>query len=239
MAPDRSHSPSRSTSRSPAARARVRELAAAVRAAGGGPGRFLFAVTADPHPDLGEQIDLYIGLSAAHLAGDAAPRWTYNGAPPRRLARARRRHARPAHLGLDRLALGDPPGTCGTRSTGTIATIATWSSCPAARSTRAPIPSASTTAPITATSTVCSRCPPPATAGRRCASPRIRRGLQDRALLELAARCAPETTALLAATLVPTALGDAPASGPPSWSTDEALWEQARRTLIALASCAP
>src|SRR5690606_5526388 len=64
------------------ARRPVRALAGAVRAAGGGPGRFHFAVTADPHPALGDAIDLHIGLRAPRLAGDAGPRWTYNGAPP-------------------------------------------------------------------------------------------------------------------------------------------------------------
>lgn len=65
----------------------------------------------------------------------------------------------------------------------------------------------------------------------------IRRGLYDRKLLELAAACDPAATAALAEKLVPTALGDAPATGVPSWPTDEATWELARRELLELASC--
>jgi hypothetical protein len=65
----------------------------------------------------------------------------------------------------------------------------------------------------------------------------LRRGLQDRLLLDLAAACDPVATAALAASLVPRALGDAPVSGDPAWPTDEAAWEQARRKLLALAFC--
>jgi hypothetical protein len=65
----------------------------------------------------------------------------------------------------------------------------------------------------------------------------LRRGQEDRLLLELAAACAPEAAAKLAAELVPVALGDAPKRGTPSWPTDEAAWERARRRLIELASC--
>lgn len=65
----------------------------------------------------------------------------------------------------------------------------------------------------------------------------VRRGLQDRALLDLAARCDPKATAELATELVPHALGDAPVTGDPAWPTDEAVWERARQKLIALARC--
>ncbi|MDQ3367550.1 MAG: hypothetical protein M3680_19180, partial [Myxococcota bacterium] len=68
--------------RTPERRREVRALADAVRAAGGGPGRFHYAVTDAPHADYGDAIDLYISWRAAHLAGDRVQRWTYNGAPP-------------------------------------------------------------------------------------------------------------------------------------------------------------
>ena len=226
--------------RSPAARARVRELAATVRAAGGGPGRFLFAVTADPHPDLGDQIDLYIGLSTAHLAGDAAPRWTYNGAPPRA-----------GSLVLD-------AATPGPRTWGWIGwrwNIPLWYVWDAlywhdrhnrymellpgrALDPRAdPVSFDDGSDHGNLDGVLALPAPGGCRPTLRLAA--IRRGLQDRALLELAARCAPEATARIAATLVPTALGDAPAHGPPSWPTVEGTWEQARRALITLASCAP
>jgi len=66
-----------------AARERVRALGAAVRAAGGGAGRFRLAVTDEPRAEYGDLVDLYISPAAAHLAGDRVARWTYNGAPPR------------------------------------------------------------------------------------------------------------------------------------------------------------
>ena len=65
----------------------------------------------------------------------------------------------------------------------------------------------------------------------------LRRGLQDRALLELAAKCHPKETAALAAKIIPRALGDAPSEGTPAWPTDEAAWETARKQLLELASC--
>jgi hypothetical protein len=70
----------------------------------------------------------------------------------------------------------------------------------------------------------------------------LRRGLQDRALLELLARCAGRDSAdALAARLVPAALGDAGKPGdsrPGAWPTDEAAWEAARiEVLDALAAC--
>ena len=84
-APARCRSRSRSTSRAPpSARAQVRALADAVRAAGGGPATL--SVRGDRRaatPSYGDAIDLYISPLAAHLAGDRVARWTYNGAPPR------------------------------------------------------------------------------------------------------------------------------------------------------------
>jgi hypothetical protein len=63
----------------------------------------------------------------------------------------------------------------------------------------------------------------------------LRRGYQDRALLELASACNKPATDQLAARLVPRALGDA--GHKPSWPSDEAAWEVARRRLLELASC--
>ena len=68
--------------RDAAAFARVEALATAVRAASGGATSFRYAVTAAPSAALRGPIDLYLAGSAAHLAGDAVARWTYNGKPP-------------------------------------------------------------------------------------------------------------------------------------------------------------
>jgi hypothetical protein len=65
----------------------------------------------------------------------------------------------------------------------------------------------------------------------------LRRGLLDRALLELAARCDANAAAAIAADIVPRALGDAGDDREPSWPIDEASWERARRRLIDAASC--
>ena len=62
------------------------------------------------------------------------------------------------------------------------------------------------------------------------------RGLQDRALLDLAARCAPTENAALAARMIPRALGDARDGDAPAWPTDDAAWESARRELLELAA---
>jgi len=64
------------------AQARVREVSGWVRAAGGGPGRFLYAVTHGPTPALGDAIDVYIASDAVR-GGSLPPEraWTYNGAP--------------------------------------------------------------------------------------------------------------------------------------------------------------
>ena len=67
--------------RDPRDRGRVRALAQAVRDAGGGPGRFLYAVTDRPRPEYGDLVDLYVTLEPR--VGDTFTRWTYNGAPPR------------------------------------------------------------------------------------------------------------------------------------------------------------
>jgi hypothetical protein len=224
----------------PADRARVRALAEAVRAAGGGPSTFRFAVTDEPRPEYGDVIDLYISWNAAHLTGDKHDRWTYNGKPPRA-----------GSMVLD-------TRTPGMRTWGWIAhryNIPVWYVWDALywhdrhnlkrRKLALPGPAFSRTDAITfddgddrgnldgvlALPTAAGTCQPTL----RLAA--LRRGLQDRALLELAARCDPAATAKLAAEIVPRALGDAPDTGTPAWPADEATWETARRKLLALASC--
>ncbi len=220
-------------------RQRVRAIADAVHAAGGGRGKLEVAVTDSPHPEYGDAIDLYISWNAAHLdrTRDPPERWTYNGKPPRA-----------GSMTLD-------TATPGLRTWGWIAhrwRIPVWYAWDALywhdRHNRhgAALPGRALDRRDAITfddgddrgnlDGVL------AYPDRRGCRPSLRlealrRGLQDRALLELAARCDPAATAALAAKLVPTALGDAPADGPPSWPTDEAAWEAARRRLLDLASC--
>ncbi|MBS1118361.1 MAG: uncharacterized protein H6Q90_589 [Deltaproteobacteria bacterium] len=224
--------------RTPEARAKVRALAEAVRAAGGGPGTFQFAVTDAPRPEYGDLIDLYISWNAAHLTGDRHERWTYNGLPP--IAGA---------MTLD----AESPGT---RTWGWIAwrwKIPVWYVWDALywhdRHNRkgGPLPGRALDPSIDSVSFTDSEdrgnfdgvlaLPAPDGCQRTLRLASIRRGLQDRALLELAARCDPVATARLAADLVPRALGDARKGDPPAWPTDEAAWERARQQLLELASC--
>ena len=221
--------------RTPEARAKVRALADAVRAAGGGPETFRYAVTAEPHPEFGDAIDLYISWRAAHLAGDPHARWTYNGAPPFA-----------GSLVLD----AETPGT---RTWGWIGwrwQIPVWYVWDALywhdrHNTRGkPKPGRALDPRVDPISfddgedrgnldgvlalPGCKRT-------LRLAA--LRRGLQDRQLLELAAKCDPARASTLAAEVVPHALADA-VGKQRSWSTDEAVWELARRKLVNLASCA-
>jgi hypothetical protein len=220
--------------RTPEQRHRVRALADVVRAAGGGPTRFRFAVTDAPHDEYGDAIDLYISPRAAHLAGDRALRWTYNGAPPYAGA-----------MVLD----AEAPGM---RTWGWIAwrwQIPIWYVWDALywhdRHNRkgAPLPGRAFE-PRDAVSfddgedhgnldgvLALPGCRPTL----RLAA--LRRGYQDRALLELAAAADPAAAAQLAAQLVPRALADAGATA--AWPADEAVWEAARRQLIELAGCQP
>lgn len=219
--------------RTPAARGKLRLLADAVRAAGGGPTTFRLAVTDDPHPEYGDAIDLYISPLAAHLTGDRVARWTYNGAPPRAGA-----------MVLD----AEPPGT---RTWGWIAwrwQIPIWYVWDALywhdrhNRHRAPLPGRALDPRTDAVSfddgddhgnldgaLALPGCQPTL----RMAA--LRRGYQDALLLELAAACNRPAAERLAAQLVPRALGDANATI--SWPADEAAWEAARRALIDLASC--
>jgi hypothetical protein len=218
-----------------ARRLQIRALADAVRAAGGGPGRFRLAVTDDPHPEYGDTIDLYISPLAAHLAGDRVARWTYNGAPP---------HA--GSMVLD----AEPPGM---RTWGWIAwrwQIPIWYVWDALywhdryNLRGAPAPGRALDPrrdPVSFDdgddhgNLDGALVPPGCQPTLRLAA--LRRGYQDLALLELAAACNRPATEQLAAQLVPRALGDA--GSRPAWPADEAAWEAARQQLIELASCRP
>ena len=131
-------------------------------------------------PSYGDLIDLYITLSRA--ATRRAGR--YNGAPPRAgsMVVDARSAGRCARGDGSRGVTRSRSGTRGRRCTGTIAT--TNRALPPRRSTRTATRAASTTARITATSTACSRSPGCHPTLRLEA---LRRGLEDRALLELAA----------------------------------------------------
>jgi hypothetical protein len=211
--------------RKPEARRKVRALADAVRTAGGGPGKLLYAVTDEPRPEYGDAVDLYITLRP-HLA-DQFPRWTYNGAPPRAGAMVLDaetpgprtwgvigwRYQIPVwyvwdalywhdrHNKKRALDLTDPTSFDDGEDHGNLDGVLALPGC---RPTL------------------------------RLAA--LRRGLYDRALLDAAARCDRARTEQLASRLVPRALGDA--EGDPAWPTDEGAWERARRELIELASCA-
>ena len=224
----------------------VRERAARVRAAGAG--RFLYVVTDRPHFVYGDLVDVHASPFAVTREG---PRpgtlWTYNGTPP---------FAGAMILDTDGVAL---------RTWGWIAhrwqvplwyvwDAAYWSDRHNARRRGGP------------------RFPPPTDLDADAVTfddgedhgnldgvlafwgawgpepslrlAALRRGLQDRALLELLATCAgPAAADELAAELVPTALGDAGRPGdsrPGSWPTDEAAWEAARhRILDAILACEP
>lgn len=224
--------------RTPEARAKVRALAQVVRDAGGGPNTFMYAVTDHPRPEYGDLIDLYISWNAAHLTGDKVQRWTYNGAPP--------------YAGSAVLDAVTP----GARTWGWIAwrwKIPIWYFWDALywhdRHNRkgAPLPGRVLDPhkdPVSfddggdhGNFDGVLALPGPDGCRRSLRLASIRRGMQDRQLLELAAKCAPDETAALAAKVVPKALGDAPKRGRPSWATTEAPWELARRELVRLASC--
>jgi hypothetical protein len=222
------------------ARDDVAHLAAAVRAAGGGPATFRYAVTADPDPTLGD-IDLYITLRARR--DDRSVRWTYNGAPPRAGAMVvdtpapglrtwgwiaaryaiptwyvwdalywHDRHAAKKHheTGLGRaLDRADPVSFDDGEDHGNLDGVLAY-----------PGESSDDAVP----------CRP----SLRLEA--LRRGLEDRALLDAAMACRPDAAAAVLARMVPVALGDAPPTGPPAWPTDDAAFELARRQLLDMAA---
>ncbi len=221
----------------PEKRAQVIELARVVRAAGGGPKTFRFAVTDDPRPEYGDLIDLYISLRTPRSAGGA--QWTYNGAPPRA-----------GSMVLD-------AATPGTRSWGWIAyrwNIPVWYVWDAIywhdRHNRAGAPPPGKPLDPTVDPTSFANdedhgnldgvlaLPDPHGCRSTLRLEALRRGQDDRRLLELAATCDAAATEALVARMVPEALGDAPKSGDPSWPTDEGAWELARREALRIATCA-
>jgi hypothetical protein len=222
------------------ARARVRKLAADVRAAGGGPRTFLFAVTDEPHPEYGDLIDLYITLTPKRA--DTYLRWTYNGAPPRA-----------GSMVVDTLAPGP-------RTWGLIAYeygIKLWYVWDALywhdRHNRkgGPLPGRALDPAHDATSfdngedhgNLDGVLAFPGDAATPCL-PSVRlamihRGLQDHALLAAAVHCDSQAAVAIVRRMIPAALGDVKKTDRPAWPTDEQSWEHARRELIAIASRCP
>jgi hypothetical protein len=224
--------------RKPEARAKVRELAAAARAAGAGPGQFLYAVTDEPRTEYGGMVDLSIHLRPKR--SDTFTRWTYNGAPP--------------HAGSMVADAASP----GMRTWGWIGerwNIPVWYVWDALywhdRHNRkgAALPGrpldwhhdaasfddgddhGNLDGVLALPGTPETPCLPTL----RLAA--LRRGQQDRTLIELAMRCKPTETAALVARLVPRALGDASDDADAAWPSDEKHWETARQELLELADC--
>lgn len=222
--------------RDAAAWAAVRTLSAAVRAAGGGPTSFRYAVTAAPRAELGDAIDLYIAPDAAHLIGDTVARWTYNGRPPA--------------AGAFVVDAAEP----GPRTWGWIAwryQIATWYVWDALywhdRHNRhgAELPGRAYAEATDAVSfddgedhgNLDGVLLEPGDAKTPCRPTlrlaQLRRGLEDRALLDAAFACDPAATQRLAERVIPRALGDA--TGAAAWPASDADFERARVDLVILA----
>jgi len=208
----------------PEAGAKVKALADEVDTNGGGPGKLLLAVTDDPRPEYGDAIDLYITLHARR--DDTTTRWTYNGAPPRA-----------GSMVVD----AETPGV---RTWGWIGwryRIPIWYVWDAAYwHDRYHAKRALDLGDAVSFDDGEDRGNLDGVLALPGCVPTLRlaalyRGSQDRRLLELASRCKPAETDALAARVMPVALGDA--GDTPSWSSDEASWELARRTLIELAGC--
>ncbi len=222
------------------ARARVRELATEVRAAGGGPTSFLFAVTDEPHAEYGDLVDLYITLTPKRT--DTYRRWTYNGAPPRA-----------GSMVVDTVAPGP-------RTWGLIAyeyAIEVWYVWDALywhdRHNRrgGPLPGRALDVSRDATSfenredhgnldgvlAFPGDAATPCLPSVRLAS--IHRGLQDHALVAAAVRCDSQAALAIVRRMIPAALGDVQKTDKPAWPIDESSWERARRELIAIAARCP
>lgn len=228
--------------RDDAARARVRELADLVRAADlaragdDGPARFLFAVTDQPRAIYGDAIDVY--LTPHGLMRDRATepqRWTYNGSPPfagsmildtdgvamRTWGWIGWRWKLPLWYVWDALYWSDRHNSKRVADLAKDATTFDDGEDHGALDGVLVYPDGAPSLRLVA----------------------LRRGLQDRRLLEAVEACAGRPTAeAIAATIVPTALGDAGKPGdarPGSWPIDEATWEAARIALLdRLAQCA-
>ncbi len=212
-----------------AARGKVVALAQAVHDANRD---LLFAVTDEKRPAYGDSIDLYITL-VPKLA-DAFVRWTYNGAEPK----------------AGSMVLDAPPP--GPRTWGWIGwryRIAIWYAWDALywhdRHNHKAQPPRALDVHASAESFDNGEdhgnldgvlaLPDPAGCRPTLRLEALRRGLEDRALLDLASTCDIDATNALAKSLVPEALGDAGSRA--SWPHDEAPWEAARRRLLELAVC--
>lgn len=231
------------------AKAAVKALSARVRAAGGGPGSFLYAVTAAPDVALGDAIDVYISSDAVSLAGVRAAtpeRWTYNGTPP--------------NAG----AMTVDAGGADLRTWGWIAwrwRVPLWYIWDAAywhdrhNRKRHKLDPLGGPANAGATDAVTfddgedhgnldgALVLPPGPGDTGCAATlrlaTLRRGLEDRLLLDALETCGGRRRAdAIASQLVPTALADAPRGSSASWPSDEDSWERARARLLSeLAGC--
>jgi hypothetical protein len=203
-----------------AARARVRVLGEAAHAAGGGAGRFLLAVTDEHHPEYGDAVDVYFNLRAQ--LGD----WTYNGAPPQAGAMVLDaeapglrtwgwiawRYQIPLWYAWDALYWHDRHNHHGALDAARDATSFDSDDDHGNLDGVLAMPGCQPTLRLAA----------------------LRRGLEDGALLDLAARCDRAAADAVARRIVPRALGEA--GDTRSWPADEAPWEAARRELIAIAA---
>jgi hypothetical protein len=233
------------------AKAAVKALSARARAAGGGPGSFLYTVTAMPDPAMGDAIDVYASPFAIKREGDrpATPeRWTYNGTPP--------------WAG----AMTVDAGGVDLRTWGWIAwrwRVPLWYIWDATywhdrhnrkRKKLDPMGGAPNDGTVDAVTFddgedhgnldgAIVLPPSPAEAALGCVPTlrlaALRRGLQDRLLLDALEACGGRARAeAIAAPLVPSALGDAKKGDRTPWPADEDTWERARQRLIAeLAGC--
>ncbi len=229
--------------RDAATRAEVRALADRVRGVDGAAGKFLFAVTDQPHDVYGDAVDVFITPMGLTRERPASPeRWTYNGSPP---------FAGSMILDTDGVAL---------RTWGWIGwryRIPLWYVWDATywsdrhnhrRKGGQGLPEPGNY-DLDATTFDDGEdhgaldgmlIYPTGEPSLRLAA--LRRGLLDRVLLEAVEACAGRPTAdAIAATVIPKALGDAGRpgdSGPGSWPTDELAWETARHALLdRLAQC--
>lgn len=215
--------------RSPEQRAAVRANGEVIRAAGGGWPRFLHTVTAPPHSDYGDTIDVYISPEAVPgpELGDRT-RWTYNGRAPRA-----------GNMTIDK------PGVA-LRTWGWIAhryRVPLWYAWEGLYFTDRYNGATSATAMLESPLTFDQRragdedfgngdgvlaWPGPLPTLRLKA---LRRGLQDRSLLQALARCGAAAEAdAIARALVPKALSEA--GDQPSWPADEPAWERARAAVL-------
>lgn len=198
-------------------------LGTVIRAAGGGPNTFRFAVTAPPRPEWLGLVDQFIQLRPAPRSGA----WAYNGLPP--------------YSGAMILDAETP----GPRTWGWLMHrdgIPQWYVWDALywhdRHNRkgAPLPGRALDLrdPVSFDDgedhgNLDGVLALPADGGCRptLRLAALRRGQQDRELLELAKACDPMATAMVVARTMPVA----------GWPTDERVWERSRRELIEIATC--